>query len=215
MGGRTSRVSEALQVLEDPETGLAVRHGDIHIMLLPVLVDRKALERQHAAGPKLRLHRARDEDGTLHLERLDSSLHQRELERDDAGHLYRAAEGYFTVALAEVEVAHGELGARDVYREVCFAPAREVLDVAVSAVLGAARDRAGAFGADFGFECTRGCAGVDVFGLGEVGDDTVESVEFYELGLTACPFGEDLGGWSTAHDTWVDEAGETHMRDVA
>jgi len=45
----------------------------------------------------------------------------------------------------------------------------QVLDVAVSAVLGTAGDGAGALAADFGFELGVGAAGVDVDGLGTVG----------------------------------------------
>lgn len=203
-GRLTSRVSEAFQVLEYPEAGLFVCHRHIHVMLLPVLVDREALKRQHSAGAELRFDGARDEDGALHFQVLDPALHQRELERDDAGHLDRAAERDLSVALTEVQISNRELGARDVHGEVGLASARQVLDVAVPAMLGSAGDGAGALSADLGFKVTRGRAGVDIFRFREIGDYAVEGVEFDELGLTAGPLGEDLGGRGTAHDSWVD-----------
>lgn len=189
----TSGVSEAFQVLEYPETSLSVRHRHIHIMLFPILVDREALERQHSPGSKLRLYGTGDKDGALHVQVLDPALHQRELERDDAGHLDRAAERDLAVALAEVKISDGELGARDVHGEVSLAPARKVLDVAVATMLRATGYRAGALGADLGLKIPSGSAGVDVFGFREVGDDAVEGVACDELGLAAGPFGEDFG----------------------
>lgn len=162
-------------------------------MLLPVLVHREALERQHSAWAKLWLYGAGDEDGAFHFQILDPALHQRELERDDTRHLDRTAERDLSVALAEMQISYRELGAWDVHREVSLASARQVLDVAVPTVLGSAGDCAGAFGTDLGFEIPRGSAGVDVFGFGEVGDDAVEGVEFNELRLAAGPLGEDLG----------------------
>ena len=63
------------------------------------------------------------------------------MEVHPARHLDRAAKGDFTVPLGEVIVAHGELGAGDVDREVDPRAPRDVLDVAVAPVL-ARRDRA-------------------------------------------------------------------------
>lgn len=103
-----------------------------------------------------------------------------------------------------MKVSDGELGTRDMHGEVGLAPARQVLDVTVPAVFGAAGDRAGAFSANLGFEIASGGAGMDVFGLGEAGDDAVEGVEFNELGLAAGPFSEDLGRGRAAHDSGVD-----------
>lgn len=103
-----------------------------------------------------------------------------------------------------MKVSDGELGARDMHGEVGLTTARQVLDVTVPAVFGAAGDRAGAFSTDFSFKIASGGSGMDVFGLGEVGDDAVEGVAFDELGLTAGPFGEDLGRGCAAHDPGVD-----------
>ena len=49
-----------------------------------------------------------------------------------AAHLDRAAEGDLAVALAEVHVAHAEVGALDEGRQPNAAAAREVFDVAFS-----------------------------------------------------------------------------------
>lgn len=76
VGELTSGISVAFQVLKYPETGLFVRHRHIHKMLLPVLVDRETLERQHPPGSKLRLYGAGDEDRALHIQILDPTLHQ-------------------------------------------------------------------------------------------------------------------------------------------
>lgn len=100
-------------------------------------------------------------------------------------------------------------------REVGLTPPREVLDIAVSAVFRAAWDSASAFEAYRFFECTCGGTGVDVFWFWEVGDDAVKGVGCDEVGLAAGPVGEDLGGWSAAHDSGVDQAGEADVGDVA
>ena len=97
-----------------------------------------------------------------------------------------------------MEVSDAEFRAGDVDGEEGAAAAGEVLDVAVSAVLGAAGDRAGAFLADFGFEVGGGGAGVDVLRLGGLGDDAVEGAGFDELGFAGVPGGEDGGARSTA-----------------
>lgn len=88
-----------------------------------------------------------------------------------------------------MEVADAELGAGDVDGQEDFAAAAQVLDVAVAAVLGAAGDGSRAFLADFFFE-RAGCgAGVDVLGLGGLGDDAFEVGGADEVGFAAVPFG--------------------------
>lgn len=161
-------------------------------MLLPILVHREALERQHPSWAELWLYGTGDEDRALHFQILDPAFHQRELECDDTCHLDCTAERDLSVTLAEMQISYRELGTWDVHGEVSLASARQVLDVAVAAVLGSAGNCAGAFGTDLGFEIPRGSAGVDVFGLGEVGNDAVEGVEFDKLRLAAGPLSKDL-----------------------
>src|ERR1700735_3203733 len=81
-----------------------------------------------------------------------------------AGHLDGAAERDLAVALAEMQIPHGEAAALHIDREVDFRSARQVLDVAIAAML-ARRHGAGALGADlfpwgrpFGGGAGAGCA---------------------------------------------------------
>ena len=62
------------------------------------------------------------------------------LQMDPARHFDRAAEGDFAVALAEMQIAHRKPGARHIDREKHPRPTRQILDVAVAAML-ARRDR--------------------------------------------------------------------------
>ncbi len=78
------------------------------------------------------------------------------------------------------------------------AAAGEVFDVAVSAVLRAAGDRAGAFFADFGFEVECSGAGVYVLGLGGLRDDSFEGGGVDEVCFALVPGGEDGGAGGTA-----------------
>ena len=158
-------------------------------MLHALLINAEPFKSQIPPGPKMRLHRAGEEKRTLHIEILHPTLHDGQLQRDDAGHLDGAAKGDFAVALGEVEVADGELGAGDVDGEEDFAAAAQVLDVAVAAVLGPAGDGAGAFLADFFFQLAGRGAGVDVLGLGRLGDDALEVGGADEVGFAAVPLG--------------------------
>lgn len=143
-------------------------------MLFARLIHTKPLKINIPPGAKLGLHRTRYVNGALHIQLGDASLHDAKLEGNDACHFNGAAKGNLAVALAKVQVADAEFGAGNVHREVDFGAAREVLDVAVAAVFGAARDRARAFLGDFGFQVSRGAAGVRVEGLRRLRDDAVE-----------------------------------------
>ncbi|KAH9841297.1 Thromboxane-A synthase, partial [Teratosphaeria destructans] len=207
---------DEIRVLDDAQTRLAVRDGRVEVVLTAVLVDGEALEVEVAAGTELRFHGAGDVEGGAHVEVAHAALHDGELDGDDAGHLDGAAEGDLAVALAEVQVADGEFGAGDVDGEVDLAAAREVLDVAVAAVFGAAGDGAGALAADAVLEVGGGLAGVHVAGLRGQGDVAGEvGVGGDELGLAGVPGVEDVGARGAAEDAWVDEAGEFDARDVA
>lgn len=92
-------IAKAPQILNDPQGGLPIRHGGIHVVLLAVLVDAEALEGEVAAGSKLRFHGALLEDGGFDAEVGQAVFHDAEFEGDDAGHFDGAAEGDFAVAL--------------------------------------------------------------------------------------------------------------------
>lgn len=95
-----------------------------------------------------------------------------------------------------------------------FGTAREVLDIAVTAVFRSAGDGARAFLADFLFHRARRGAGMYVLWLGGLSDDAVEGGGADEFGFAAVPFGEDFGAGCAAEDAGVDEAGEADAGDV-
>jgi len=208
-------VPEPLQILDAPQRRLPIRHRRIQIMLLPMLIHAEALERQVPPGPELRLHRPRHEHRALHPQVPHPVLHHRQLHRDHTRNLDRAAEGNLPVPLREMQVAHAELRALDVDRQVHLTAPGEVLDIAIPAVFRPAGDRSRALLADFLKEVRGGRgAGVDVFGLGGLGDDAVEGVCGDELAFALVPESEDVGGRGTAEDAGVDEAGEADVGDV-
>ena len=66
---------------------------------------------------------------------VDAALDDIDMQMDPSGHLDGSAEGDFAIPLREVVVAHGELGALHIDREIDPRAARNVLDVAVPAML--------------------------------------------------------------------------------
>lgn len=205
------------QVLNTPQRRLPIRHRRIQIVLFPMVIHTEALKRQIPPGPKMRLHGPRQEKRALHRQRLHPLLHHAQLQRDDACNLNGAAEGDLPIALAEMQVSDAELGARDVDGEVHLAAAREVLDVAVAAVFGAAGHRAGAFAADLVLDLVGCTAGVDVLRLWGEGDVAagVFAERGDELGFTAVPFCEDGGGGGAPEDAGMDVAWESNVRYMA
>lgn len=164
-----------------------------------MLVHTETLEVDIPAGAKLRLDRPRDVDGRLHGQLLHAVLHHGEVDRDDAGHLDGAAERDLAVALREVQVADGELGAFHVDGQVDFAAAGQVLDVAVAAVFWPAGHSASAFSADFLFDVGVCVAGVHVLGLGRQGDVAVHvRACFDQAGFALVPSLEYFGRGSAA-----------------
>ena len=97
-----------------------------------------------------------------------------------------------------MEITNAEFCAGNVHGKEDLAAAGEILDVAVSAVFGAAGDRARAFLADFFFQIAGCGAGVDVLGLRWLGDDALEFCGGDELGFALVPVGEDVSARSTA-----------------
>jgi hypothetical protein len=168
-------------------------------MLLPMLIHTKPLKIYIPPRSKLRLHGTRDIDRTLHIQLLHPAFHDAELEGYHARHLNRAAEGDLAVALAEMQVPYAELGTGDVDREEDFGTAREVLDVAVSAVFGAAGDCSRAFFANLGFQVAGSGASVDILWLRWLGDGAVEmGVRGDEFAFALVPCVEDFLRGGTA-----------------
>lgn len=214
--GDEQRHTVSPEVLDASEGGLSVSNGSIHVVLLAVLVDTEALKVNIPTRAELGLHGAGDVNWALHVEMLDAALHDAELHCDASGHLNGAAEADFAVALAEMQVSDTEFGARNVNGEVDFAAAGQVLDIAVSAVLGTAGNGACAFLAYFLLDAVVGAAGMHVDGLWGFGDIAVHvCAGCYQLTLSAVPFCQDFGAGCAAEDSGMDQAGKSDVRDVA
>jgi hypothetical protein len=100
-------------------------------------------------------------------------------------------------------------------REVDLAPPGEILDIAITAVFRAAGDGTSALPSDLVLEGALGAAGVNVDGLGRLGDNAVHSATGGDkLAFAPVPFGEDFGRGCAAQDARVDQAGEADVRDV-
>lgn len=142
-------------------------------MLPSILVDREPLESQHPPRSKLGFYISGDEYWRLHCEFADAVFDEGELEGDYPCHFDGAAKGDFAVALRKVQVADGESRSRYVHGEIGPRAAAEVLDVAVSAVLGTSGDGAGTFGVDLGCQGPGRGACVRVCGIWEESYDAV------------------------------------------
>jgi hypothetical protein len=168
------QLTKSSQILNNPQTSLPIRNRRIKIMLLPMLIHTKTLKIYIPARPKLRLHGSRDVNWALHIELLHTAFHNAELEGYHARHLNRAAEGDLAIALAEMQVSDTEFSAGDVNGQENLGATREVLDVAVSAVFGAAGDSPRAFFADLLFQVTCSGTGMHILWLRGLGNGTVE-----------------------------------------
>lgn len=114
-----------------------------------------------------------------------------------------------------MQVSNGKFRPLDMNGQIDFTATREVLDVAVPAVLRTTGDRPGSFLADTLFGGFVRGSGVDVGWLGWLSDDSRQGRRRDEFSFALVPFGEDLRGRRTTQNARVDEAGETDARDVA
>ncbi len=159
--GLRAGIAELLEILDRVQAGLPVGDVDVEVMLLAVLVDRDAFEDQIVLV--VRRDRRRLEHGILDAVFGDAVLDDVDLDVQPAGHFDGAAEGDLAVALAEVQIAHREPAAGHIDREVDLRAARQILDVAIAAML-ARRHGAGAFGADLGLGVALGLTGMCAVG---------------------------------------------------
>ena len=114
-----------------------------------------------------------------------------------------------------MQIADAELRPRHVHRQVHLTAARQILDVAVPAVLRSPGDRPRSFLSDFLRDVI--AARPDVYALceGWVSDVAALVPAFVDQGaLALIPGGEDLGRGRAAEDSGVDEAGEANPGDV-
>src|SRR5206468_6597893 len=133
--GLLARVAELLEILDRVQARAAVGDRGIHVVVLAArLVHGHADEGQELAIPWL--DPAGDEHGVrLQAVLVHAVLDEVDTEVDVPAHLDGSAEGDLAVTLREVEIAAGELGARNVHRIEDAAAPGEVLDVVVAAVL--------------------------------------------------------------------------------
>jgi len=142
-------------------------------MLLAVLVHTESLEVYVSARAELGLDSTWDVDRTLHVQLLHTVLHDVELERNAACDFNRPTERNFTITLGEMEIADAELSALDVDREVDFRATGQILDVAISSMLWATRDRACAFLPDLRLDLIRCAPSVDILRLWWLSDISI------------------------------------------
>ena len=143
-----------------------------------------------------------------HAVGVHAALDQVDVQVDEPAHLDRAAEGDLPVALAEVQVAHGQV--RPVDEDGVEDPGAlgEVLDVLVAAVLPRGCG-AGGLGGGVGERLTLQGAQDRVLGQGRQGQrrDPVR-VGGDQVALALVPPGQQLLGRGGAHQAGVDDAGE-------
>lgn len=95
-------VPEPSEVLDDPQTGLTVGHGGVHVVLFAVFVDAEPFKVDHPTWAELRLHGPGDVNWGLasdHAEFLLAVLDDLELDGDFAGDFDGATKGDFSVSL--------------------------------------------------------------------------------------------------------------------
>src|SRR5215211_3732947 len=205
--GLLTRVAELLQVLDGVQARPLVGQGGVHVVVgVGVVVDRDADERDELAVARLDPTRQEDRVGGDPV-LLHAALDQVDAEVDEAAHLDGAAEGDLPVALAEVEVAAGQLGPGHVHREKHPRPAGPVLDVVVAAIL-PRRHRPGAFAGDLVELGARQRASKRALlqrGQGQ-GRDPV-GVGGDQRPLPLVPPGQQLGRGGGAEQTGVGDAG--------
>src|ERR1700722_3359736 len=204
--GLRTGIAELLQILDRIQAGLTIGDVNVEIMLLALFVDRDAFEDQIILV--VRRDRRRLEDRILDAVFGDAVLDDLDLQMQPAGHLDRAAEGDFAVALAEMQVAHRETAARHVNREVDLRTARQILDVAVAAMF-ARRDRAGTLGGDLGLDVTFGLAGMRCRGEWRVSQRrNARRIGGDQRRLALVPFCQQLRIGQTADQAGMHEARE-------
>ena len=157
-------------------------------MLLAVLVYTEALEVDVSSRAELRFNGSRDVDGRLHAQLRDTTFHDAELEGDDTRHFDCSTERDFTISLTEVQVSYTEFGTLDMHREEYLGSAGQVLDVAVTTMLGSTRNRPCAFTANLLFQLARRSTSVYVLWAWRLGNGAVQvCVRSDELAFALVP----------------------------
>src|ERR1700728_1417865 len=151
--GLSGRIAELCQVLDRVQTGLAISNMNVEVVLLALLVDRDAFEDQIIIVCRNYLRGF--EDRILDSVFVHAAFNEVDLQVDPSSHLDGATEGDLAVTLAEVKVAHRQAGALYINRKKDLRAARQILDIAVAAML-ARRNGARAFGRNLVFHVALG-----------------------------------------------------------
>jgi hypothetical protein len=91
--------------LERTEDSLPIRDSYVHVMLLPMLINRESLKRKIATRSIMRLHGTGKVNRGLHAQVRHPVLHNLEVDGYDTGHFDGATKGDLSVALGEMEIA--------------------------------------------------------------------------------------------------------------
>src|ERR1700733_5646191 len=210
--GLRTGVAELLQIFDCVQAGLAIGDVNVEIMLLTLLVDRDTFEDQIILV--IRRDRRRLEDRILDAVFGDAVLDDFDFQMQPTSHFDRTAEGDFAIALAEMQVAHGETTARHVDREVDFRTARQILDVAVAAML-ARRNGAGTLGGDLGLDVALGLASMCCRGEWRVSQRrNARRIGGDQRSLALVPFCQQLRVGQAADQAGMHEACEIDARHV-
>lgn len=100
--------------------------------------------------------------------------------------------------LQEVQIADAEFRAGDMDGQVDFASPAQVLDVAVTAMLGSPGNRPRTLLADLRLDVSTRGASMDVLRLRGLRHDTFEVGGADQFGFAAVPLGQNLGAWRTS-----------------
>lgn len=116
----------------------------------------------------------------------------------------------------KVQIPHTEARAFDVHGQVDLASSRQVLDVAVAAVLWATRDGASTFARNLLLDVACGRASSNVLRIGRLGNDATAAVHGSdELTLALIPFSQNFRRGRAAQDSGVNQAGKLDAWDVS
>mmetsp|Transcript_20753 Transcript_20753/g.67150 ORF Transcript_20753/g.67150 Transcript_20753/m.67150 type:complete len:531 (-) Transcript_20753:214-1806(-) len=231
-------IAKVGQVLDAVQHRPLVGQRRVEEVLFALLIDGDAFKDQELGIARLQRPNLEDwvdaewrwPDRRQHLH---ASFDDRDLELKEARHLDCTAEGDLAVALREVHVAHRQVGARHEDGQIERAAARQVLDVAIPAVLTAGhrarrlgRDavphRVGAHLAGAVAELAEHRAAL-VWQAGERPCVAVaagcllcrRAFFVHQCLLALVPHGQQLGRRGGPNQPRVDEPSEAHARDVA
>jgi hypothetical protein len=106
----------------------------------------------------------------LHTQLLHPILHNTQLHRDNARHLNSPTETDLAISLTKVQIAHTKLRTLDQHRQENLTAPRQILDIAVPAMLRSTGYSSCAFLPDLIFDILSCATGMDVLGLGRLRD---------------------------------------------